>query len=160
MENETATMFTGVNVGYQGDSVAITDPEEAVSIVNSKLQEGGARSEDYAVNPGVVVYRTEWGCPEGGEVVAAVNHKGDTDTFIKDAAYLREELIQSTLAVATTEEVDGVKTVGYRVEIPKGELTVQALGKMIQDSNVEVLGTKYEDEKSNYIESAPIIAVL
>ena len=139
MENQTSTMFTGVNVGYQGEQVTITDPAQAVQIVTAKLAEKDPHLDNYKVSPGVVVYNTDWGCPVGGEVVASVNSQGSADQAIQDTAFLRQELQQSTIGVASTGDDNGIPSVGFQVEVPKGDMTLQEIGKIFQDSSKAVL---------------------
>lgn len=120
MTHETASMFTGVNEGYQGESVAITDPAKAVEIVKAKLAETQAAHGDanhYQVHPGVVIYNEGWGCPKGGEVVAAVTTAGNPETAIQTATALRGALNQSTLSVGTYSGDHGLKTKGFLAEV-------------------------------------------
>lgn len=137
MPQETASTFIGVNVGYQKDA-AITDPAEAQKMVSQKLallkRSGIADSNEYAIYPGLVVYRTEWGCPEAGEPVAGITIDGDVERAIRMGQGLREAFDQSTVTVASYQDGYGDKTIGFIAET-KGDL--KTIGKAWQQAAEE-----------------------
>lgn len=100
LRQTTSFMFCGVNQGYQGNLMKITDPQKAMEIVRKKLIErnDGANYEFY---PGIVTYRKDYGCPDGGEVIAVVVSSVNPDIFIKIGKFLQDELSQTSLSIAT-----------------------------------------------------------
>jgi len=106
---ETATIFAGVNQGYQGDNSLITDPVQASAIVGEVIKEIAAASGDqskYEVRPGFAIYETERGCRHGGEAVGAVLASGKPTNIISTAARLRAYLKQLALSVVLYEKSD------------------------------------------------------
>ena len=92
-------MFCGVNQGYQGNLVTITDPQQAMNIVNNKLLALNSKFH-YEIYPGLVTYRKDYGCPDGGEVIAVITSSTTKpDLFINIGKYLKKELLQSTLSI-------------------------------------------------------------
>lgn len=92
-------IFCGVNQGYQGNLVNITDPQQAMNIVNNKLLALNSKF-DYEIYPGLVTYRKDYGCPDGGEAMAVITSSNTKpDLFINIGKYLKKELLQSTLSI-------------------------------------------------------------
>jgi len=117
---EVATLFTGVNAGYQGDRFAITTPVEAASIVQDLLkviENTLPFHNEYVVCPAVAVYHTTRGCLEGGEPVGAIKLAGCIGPILKMAKLLRERLNQTTLSICAHRQQCGVKTRGFVVSV-------------------------------------------
>ncbi len=114
-ENTPAIAAVGVNVGYQGESVAVTDPAEAVRMVREYLGSAPA-----AVHPARTVYHTDWGCPIGGEAAAAVFTSVNDRSAVVLFEQCREAFDQTTVSVAT--ESVGEPTVGFIADLGKGDL--------------------------------------
>ena len=93
-------MFCGVNQGYTGNLVTINDPEQAMNIANNKLLALNSKFQ-YEVYPGLVSYRKDYGCSDGGEAMAVITSSTmEPDMFINIGKYLKKELLQRTLSIA------------------------------------------------------------
>ena len=107
-------MLIGVNSGYNADS-AITESEEAQHMIAGKLEEFQRILPDfqeYQIFPGVAIYRQEWGCPVGGEPVAAVTTNGNIECTLRMVEGLREAFNQSTVTVVCPTDKNGTSVQG------------------------------------------------
>lgn len=120
MRKETATFFTGVNAGYQGNEVAVVSPDEAARIVEAELEkialELGVQNE-YRVFSGLVVYGRGRGCPDGGEAVAVVKMTATPEDTLKTAGALLVRLQQSTLTVCFHDAPLGRASCGFALPL-------------------------------------------
>lgn len=92
-------MFCGVNQIYKGNLVTINDPEQAMNIANNKLLSLNNKFQ-YEVYPGLVSYRKDYGCPDGGLAMAVVTSSTiEPDMFIDIGKYLKKKLLQRTLSI-------------------------------------------------------------
>ena len=114
------TAFVGVNIGYQGDDAEIQSPEKAVQIVTEEVSK---LDFDANIYQGYAVYPTSWGCPVGGEVVAAVFAKSDGKIDIQRFDDLKNSLQQTSLAVVSSDEDDGEPTEGFTICLGNMTLT-------------------------------------
>ena len=109
-------MFTGVNEGYQGESIPVTDLGKAVRIATESLNAAKRLAGDantYDVKPGVVIYSPTRGCPIGGEPVAVISTTGDNSFTLRTAENLRQKLKQTTWSVGTYSPIIGTPTIGF-----------------------------------------------
>ena len=106
------TAFVGVNIGYQGDDAEIQSPEKAVQIVTEEVS---TLDFDANIYQGYAVYPTSWGCPVGGEVIAAVFAESDGKMNIQRFDDLKSSLQQTSLAVVSSYEHDGQPTEGFTI---------------------------------------------
>jgi hypothetical protein len=113
----TSVVFSGVNPGYMGEEVAVTNSTRAAELVTSATTEVGITARVY---PGRVVYHTDWGCPQGGEACAAVLADGEAGPLVPRFDNLRRLLRQTTLSVAA--EGGGTPTIGFTADIGEGDL--------------------------------------
>lgn len=101
-------MFCGVNQGYQGNLVTINDPQQAMDIVNNKLIKLNSKFQ-YEIYPGLVTYRKDYGCPDGGEVMAVITSSTtEPNMFINIGKYLKKTLLQRTLSIVMYTDNDKV----------------------------------------------------
>ena len=125
MENEmieTASIFAGVNEGYQGDKEKIADPVVAAGIVRECITDIAAALGDrnaYTICPGVVIYPVDRGCPHGGEAMAAITTGGNPNDVLEMAASLRERLRQTTLSVVTYAGSHGEQTREFTASVAR-----------------------------------------
>lgn len=131
-------MFLGVNKGYQGDAIAITEPEKAAEIVSEQISLAkrlAGDNNDYTALPALAVYEPERGCPIGGEPTAFLATNGHTLTVIAFGNNLRERFEQQTLSIVTYDQhnwgLRGTRTKGFFAEVGASLATV---GKAWQES--------------------------
>ena len=127
--NNSSVVCCGLVAGYQGEGNKAT-PENAASAVTLALQELGIV---LVAGPAVCVYRTEWGCPVGGEPVGSFRFNGDPSQWLPKMDELRQKLSQTTLSVSIEDH--GVPTIGFETHI-EGDLL--EIGKAWQEAASEV----------------------
>jgi hypothetical protein len=104
METNQTTQFVlnvGVTPGYFHGNESKSDIESFVQLWQSKAEEVFLSTGIYVsgtVDPVKTVYRSEWGCPKGGEDTFVICGLRNSD-FMKDDDLWRDAVRQVSLAV-------------------------------------------------------------
>lgn len=115
MKSKKFQATIGINPGYFHNNEKYVDFEHLLSHASDLIQEETGIYVSWIVYPSKTIYKTEWGCPDGGEVTYSIestanpNFAPDMDLWIDSATriikYLMKELEQSTITI-TINEVD------------------------------------------------------